>query len=156
MFEAVKVISLVKNTSSYNDKQYLLKKNENTVGLKEILRFIYDPYYRTGISTAKLNKALAGTVLPYEMGKTPFVSYQDIIAYLKKHNTGSDRDLEMAARFINCSVAVSTTTGFTEALFDVLSVTQADSNLSPYRVGESSFSMVHARYQNHRHACMAA
>lgn len=123
MFEAVKVIALVKNTSSYNDKQYLLKKNENTVGLKEILRFIYDPYYRTGISTAKLNKALAGTVLPYEMGKTPFVSYQDIIAYLKKHNTGSDRDLEMAARFINCSVAMyrKQATGFTteEALFNV-------------------------------------
>ena len=59
MNEAAKVISLIQRTSSYNDKQYLLKKNENVPGLKEILKFIYDPYNKTGISKAKLNKALA-------------------------------------------------------------------------------------------------
>ena len=36
MVEAAKVIHLIKNTSGYNDKQYLLKKNEHVVGLKAI------------------------------------------------------------------------------------------------------------------------
>lgn len=105
MLEAAKVISLIQRTSGYNDKLYLLKKNENVPGVKDILRFIYNPYHKTGISTAKLNKALAFAQArgSYVMGNEPFVSYQEMIKYLKKYNTGSDADLSMAARFINCT-----------------------------------------------------
>lgn len=108
MIEAAKVISLIQRTPGYNDKQYLLKKNENVQGLKEILRFIYDPYNKTGISTAKLTKALmfAEAHGPYIMGEEPFISYTDMIKYLKRHNTGTDSDLVMAARFINCTKAM--------------------------------------------------
>lgn len=108
MIEAAKVISLIQRTPGYNDKQYLLKKNENIHGLKDILRFIYDPYNKTGISTAKLNKALmfAEARGPYVMGEEPFISYTDVIKYLKRYNTGTDSDLVMAARFINCTKAM--------------------------------------------------
>ena len=108
MVEAAKVIHLIKNTSGYNDKQYLLKKNEHVVGLKAILRFIYDPYNKTGISSAKLNKALefAAARGEYVMGDEHFISYQNIIEYLKKNNTGADSALVMAARFINCTKAM--------------------------------------------------
>src|SRR5690606_32650439 len=113
MNEAAKVISLIRRTPSYNDKQYLLKKNENVPGLKEILRFIYDPYNKTGISKAKLNKALAefkGT------GKEAFISYSEAIKYFKSHNTGTDDDLAMAARFINCTKAMYSDNPFAEEL----------------------------------------
>lgn len=113
MNEAAKVISLIQRTSSYNDKQYLLKKNENVPGLKEILRFIYDPYNKTGISTAKLNKALAefkGT------GEEAFITYSEAIKYFKSHNTGTDYDLAMAARFINCTKAMYSDNLFAEEL----------------------------------------
>lgn len=105
MIEAAKVINLIGNTSSSNDKLYLLKKNENVPGLKTILKFIYDPYTRTGISKAKLAKALkiAEARGPYVIGNEPFISYTEMIDYLKTHTTGNDCDITMAARFINCT-----------------------------------------------------
>lgn len=108
MIEVAKVISLVGRTSGYNDKQYLLKKNEQVPGLKEILKFIYDPYTRTGISKAKLAKALkiAAAHGPYVMGNDHFISWKEMIQYLKTHTTGNDSDLAMAARFINCTKAM--------------------------------------------------
>lgn len=107
MNEAAKVISLIANTNSYLDKQYLLKKNENVPGLKEILRFIYNPYHKTGISSAKLNKALDFAELrgPYVMGDEHFIGYKDMLKYFETHQTGTDADLVMAARFINCTNA---------------------------------------------------
>ena len=105
MIEVAKVINLIGNTSSSNDKLYLLKKNENVPGLKTILKFIYDPYTRTGISKAKLAKALkiAEARGPYVIGNEPFISYTEMIDYLKTHTTGNDCDITMAARFINCT-----------------------------------------------------
>jgi len=108
MNDAAKVISLIQRTPGYNDKQYLLKKNEDVHGLKEILKFIYNPYCKTGISTAKLYKALivAAARGPYVMSDEFFVSYQDAIKYFKRHTTGTDADLVMAARFVNCTKAM--------------------------------------------------
>jgi DNA ligase-1 len=108
MVEVAKVINLIGNTSSSNDKLYLLKKNENVPGLKTILKFIYDPYTRTGISKAKLAKALkmAEARGPYVMGDEHFITYTQMIDYLKSHTTGNDSDLAMAARFINCTKAM--------------------------------------------------
>jgi DNA ligase-1 len=108
MIEAAKVIQLVKNTSSRNDKLYLLQRNANVPGLKEILRFIYNPYAKTGIATGKLYKTLdfAEARGTYKMGDEHFVSYEDAIKYFKRHTTGTDADLVMAARFINCTKAM--------------------------------------------------
>lgn len=107
MNEAARVINLIASTSSYLDKQYLLKKNESVPGLKEILRFIYNPYHKTGISSAKLCKALeiAEARGPYVMGNEHFIGYKDMLKYFETHQTGTDSDLVMAARFINCTKA---------------------------------------------------
>ena len=107
MIEVAKVIDLVSRTSGTNDKQYLLKKNEQVPGLKTILKFIYDPYTRTGISKAKLAKALkmAEARGPYVVGEDNAVTYTQMIDYLKSHTTGNESDLAMAARFINCTKA---------------------------------------------------
>lgn len=107
MIEAAKVIDLVSRTSGTNDKQYLLKKNEQVPGLKTILKFIYDPYTRTGISKAKLAKALkmAEARGPYVVCEDNAVTYKQMIDYLKSHTTGNESDLAMAARFINCTKA---------------------------------------------------
>ena len=109
MNEVAKVITLISRASGHNDKKFLLKKNENLTGLKDILKFIYDPYTRTGISSTKLYKALdiAEARGPFEVGKEPFISYKDMISYLRTHQTGSDADLVMAARFVNCTKATA-------------------------------------------------
>lgn len=101
MVEAAAVISLIQRVSSYNDKRYLLKKNENVPGLKEILKHIYNPYSKTGISTAKFNTILSMNTTGGD------VTYAEMIKYLKRNQTGSDADLAMAARFINCAKATN-------------------------------------------------
>lgn len=101
MHNIAEVLALIQNVSSYNDKQYILKKNEHVPGLKEVLSFIYNPYIRTGISKAKLSKAVdMATSMRVDITETNFVSYTHIIQYLTEHTTGSDRDLAMVARFI--------------------------------------------------------
>jgi len=101
-FESVaKILQIVANTPSRNDKMFLLKKNEQLPGLKEVLKFIYNPYVRTGISQAKLTKALK---MPVPANCAP-VTYLQMIDYLMTHATGNDTDLAMAARFINCTKA---------------------------------------------------
>lgn len=103
MTEVAKVLNLISNTSGTNDKMYLLKKNENLPGLKDILKFIYDPYTKTGISSAKLKKALS--LRDTATGEP--VSYQQMIKYFETHMTGSDADLLMAARFLSSANAES-------------------------------------------------
>ena len=91
------VIEKIKSTNSSNDKAYLLQRYGDTPGLKDVLRFIYNPYVRTGISDAKLKKALTGLSLT-ENG--PAIDWAEAIEYFSAHQTGSDADLAMARHFI--------------------------------------------------------
>ncbi len=98
MINAAKVIELISNTAGYNDKQFILKKSENVEGLKEILRFIYNPYHKTGISSAKYLRVLE---IADALSTEKFVDYKAMLAYFKTHQTGTETDLVMAAHFIN-------------------------------------------------------
>lgn len=99
MNEVAKVLDIIAHTPGYNDKQALLKQYEHVTGLKEILEFIYNPYIHTGISKAKLAKAMKMPVDMYD------VDFWQIMKYFKTRSTGTDADLAMAARFINCTKA---------------------------------------------------
>lgn len=94
MIEAAKVVELLGRTRGINEKMYLLKKNASVPGLKEILRFIYNPYSKTGIAWAKLEKAMS-----YEV-PVDTITWQEAIEYFTKNTTGTDCDLLFAARFI--------------------------------------------------------
>lgn len=101
MKEVAQIIKLIGQTSSSNDKLVLLKKYEHTPGLKEILKFIYNPYCKTGISDAKLSKAM--TDWPKGVGALRYedaITWQKMIAHFKKNQTGSGRDLCIAREFI--------------------------------------------------------
>lgn len=98
MTKAVQIIELISKTSGYNDKQYILKKSENVEGLKEILKFIYNPYHKTGISSAKFQRVLD---IAETLTSEKIVDYKAMIKYLKTHQTGTEADLVMAAHFIN-------------------------------------------------------
>ena len=94
-----KVIKLIGDTSSYNDKLALLKVYEDVPGLKEVLRFIYNPYCKTGISDAKLSRA---SHFAYIGAAKP--SWSEAIAYFTKHQTGSDSDVAYAREFIGWTI----------------------------------------------------
>lgn len=96
MNEVVNVIKAIGATSGYNDKLALLRKHANTPGLKEILKFIYNPYCKTGISDAKLTKD--GSVMTVEY--TRKVEWPEALKYFSTHQTGSDADVFFAKAFI--------------------------------------------------------
>lgn len=96
MKEVASVIMLIGQTSSYNDKLALLKKYEHVNGLKEILKFIYNPYCKTGIAAAKLSNA--GGLMNAEYIRE--IEWPEAIDYFTTHQTGSDNDLVFARAFI--------------------------------------------------------
>ena len=100
MQQIASIIKLIGEVSSYNDKLYLLKKNENVAGLKEILKFIYNPYCKTGISNKKLNKSMEDW--PIGVGSIK-VYWEEAIKYFSTHQTGDSNDLAMAKEFIRTS-----------------------------------------------------
>lgn len=95
MKQVAGVINAIKQARG-NDKLMLLKRYEDVEGLKEILRFIYNPYCKTGISAAKLAKAKAWAPTGRE------ISWKDAIAYFSKNQTGADADLLFARDFLAC------------------------------------------------------
>lgn len=97
MKDVAQIIKLIGQTSSNNDKLALLKKYEHTLGLKEILKFIYNPYNKTGIAAAKLSKA--GSLMDAEYLKE--IEWPEALAYFTTHQTGSDSDLVFARAFIS-------------------------------------------------------
>lgn len=98
MKEVAQIIKLIGQTSGYNDKLAILKKYSSTPGLKEILKFIYNPYCKTGISDAKLNNVWWGSVFER-------IDWHEAIAYFSKHQTGSGDDVMFAANFIGYTKA---------------------------------------------------
>ena len=97
MREAAQVIRAIANTSSNNEKLSILKRCENVPNLKDILRFIYNPYCKTGISAAKLKTACQGLSRDEE---GPDVDVAEAIKYFSTHQTGSYADLVVARNFI--------------------------------------------------------
>lgn len=99
MKEVANIVYQIGRTSGYNDKLELLKKNKDVPGLKEILRFIYNPYCKTGISDAKLDKSDWQHCMPIGV-----VEWPDAIEYFSKHQTGSAADVGFAAHFVKYSL----------------------------------------------------
>lgn len=95
MKEVASIVKLIGSTSSYNDKLAILKKYADVPGLKEILKFIYNPYCKTGISDAKISKGLS---LIAKRAPSQ-ISYKEALEYFRTHNTGSDADIMYAAAF---------------------------------------------------------
>lgn len=88
------IILALANTGSRNDKMVILKRAVDNAEFKEVMQFIYNPYCKTGISAAKLSKAL-------DMGVQPgSITYHQAIEYFKAHQTGTDADLFFAAQFV--------------------------------------------------------
>lgn len=75
----------IKNTSSSLGKQAILKQHIVDTPFKQVMKFIYNPYFKTNISDAKLDKAPIYD--GYPVPETP----QEIMQFLVDHPTG-DRE----------------------------------------------------------------
>lgn len=85
-------LAAIASTGSTLSKEFLLARFGSEVeGFKEVLKFIYDPYFTTGLGQKKLNRC--------PIGET-FTSVEEMMAYLRKNNTGTDVDAMKANGFI--------------------------------------------------------
>lgn len=78
--------------SSRTGKERILEENKNNELFKEILKFLLDDDFITGISTKKLKKKIEN--------HSPIGGILDILDYLKVHNTGTDNDISIVKEFI--------------------------------------------------------
>lgn len=93
-FQAVAdCLAEIQTNGATSVKEMLLKRyGESVEGFKDVLKFIYDPYFTTGIKQAKLDNAPLTYVSE--------ASVEDVMAYLQKFTTGSGADVEYALAFI--------------------------------------------------------
>jgi DNA ligase-1 len=94
MKEIARAIYEIQVTPGRNDKLALLRQYESLPGFKETLRFVYDPYIRTGIADKKLIKGMHGM-------KDEQLTVYNIIEYFEANQTGTDDDVHFAWLFIN-------------------------------------------------------
>ncbi len=98
MLEQYRILRKIQETSSSNEKQGILESNKNDELLKEILEFVYNPYFRTGLSTKKINKKLPPTEYRLMLNQSDSITY--MFKYLKDHNTGTDSDISQVQWYI--------------------------------------------------------
>lgn len=91
------IITDIANTSSTIGKKNLLVKYRNVTQLTDILRFIYDPYTKTGISEKKFNAAVSRENVAIS-GNVEF-KLSFLMDYLMANNTGSNADCDVVAAF---------------------------------------------------------
>lgn len=96
MREVYNIIDKIANTSSRNEKEEILKIHKNNQQLKNILKFVYDPFIITGISKKKINK---DTIIVDRLGND-LNTVEQAIEYLKENNTGRDIDIARIQSFI--------------------------------------------------------
>lgn len=94
MKEIARAIYEIQATPGRNDKLALLRQYESLPEFKETMRFVYDPYIRTGIADKKLIKGI------HDMKNKQLTVY-DIIEYFEANQTGTDDDVHFAWLFIN-------------------------------------------------------
>lgn len=94
MKEVIKIFEQIKNTNSINDKKLIIAANKDNELFKKCLVFLLDSNIQTGLSVKKINK---------EVRKTEYIlpTFEDVMQYLKNHNTGTDDDISMIQAFIN-------------------------------------------------------
>lgn len=95
MQEILKILQDVKSTSGKNAKINMLSEHSDNTLLKIILKFSFDPFVKTGLSSKKINKSVK---------VEPSFELSDVINcmnYLSDHPTGTDQDIANIQNFLN-------------------------------------------------------
>ncbi len=95
MKEVIKIFEMIRKTSSLNEKSDIIASNKDNGLFKKCLRFLLDDLIVTGISEKKINKDM-----PIVNGIIAY-SFEELMNYLEKYNTGRDADIAVVRSFIN-------------------------------------------------------
>lgn len=99
MDKLLNIFNNIKNESSRVVKEDILFKNKDNQLFLDVLKFVYNPYIVTGLSTKKVNKKIEGYVLMDAF--KPLESITDAMNYLERNNTGRDIDILLIQDFIS-------------------------------------------------------
>ena len=112
------LIKKLQSTSGRIEKENILKEYQDDEEIKEIFKFIYDPYTVTGISTKKIEKYNnivwnKEMLLDYELMLPDNMLYVDFLGFLnyfKVHTTGSGDDVKYLTWYCkrNCTTGEET------------------------------------------------
>lgn len=80
-------------TTSRLEKETILKEYQHDEPIKDVLRFLFNPFIVTGISERKLGKSV--TIDDVQKCQ----SLQDLLEYFQIHNTGRDEDIAVLQQF---------------------------------------------------------
>ena len=97
MDNLIKIFNDLKNEPSRTGKEQILKNNENETLFRYVLKFVYNPFIVTGLSTKKINKKVNVDI----DSKHNFKDIEEVLRYLKTHNSGRDYDIAVVQNFIN-------------------------------------------------------
>lgn len=98
MEEVIKLFKQIQVTSSLNDKKAIIIANKDNELFKKCLRFLLDKNIITGISNSKISKVNKNTTK--ENATQKLNSFEEVMEYLKEHNTGKDEDIANVKSFI--------------------------------------------------------
>lgn len=101
----------LQSTNSTKEKQVILKQNEHNYIFRQVIYFLLNNYITTGISSKKINsdkpKTLQGVNYNAILGATETNTFENLLDYIKEHNTGRDDDVAMCCCFwINYDLAM--------------------------------------------------
>lgn len=98
MEEVIKLFKQIQVIISLNDKKAIIIANKDNELFKECLRFLLDKNVITGISNSKISKVNKNT--NKENATQKLNSFEEVMEYLKDHNTGKDEDIANVKSFI--------------------------------------------------------
>ena len=133
MEEVIKLFKQIQVTSSLNDKKAIIIANKDNELFKKCLRFLLDKNIITGISNSKISKVNKNTTK--ENATQKLNSFEEVMEYLKEHNTGKDEDIANVKSFIYDHYIVDDN----EFMFYVQMITKK------YKLGGQKCDFLHAR-----------
>lgn len=94
MKRVYEIFAELQNTTSKLQKKNIIKENKNNAKFISTLKFLLDPYINTGLSSKKIHKIVPSI-------KGVLADWNNVMVYLKSHNTGTDQDIALIQSFIN-------------------------------------------------------
>lgn len=94
MVEVIKLFKQIQETSSLNGKKAIITTNKDNELFKKCLKFLLDRNVITGISDAKISKSVGDDIVLTND------TWEDVMNYLRAHNSGKDEDILYVQRFI--------------------------------------------------------
>lgn len=91
MEQVINILKQIKQTSSRNEKENILRQNYNNIELKQILEYTYNPFKIYSIGKKAFKKTNQ---------QNKFNNIIKLLDYLLKHNTGTNKDKVLTNAFI--------------------------------------------------------